>query len=632
MMKRHVFAILLLSTALAVHGQAPQAARPDAAQEKLRRDIEYLASDKLEGRRTGEKGAILAADYIAETFAKLKLTPGVPAGKGKSTYRQPFPYVTGVTAAKGGNNVRFRLREMDGRPSEISNTSEVKPAGFSMNGETADAPIVFAGFGIDSSELKYSDYSGVDAAGKVVLAFDGTPENDNPHSPFNRFDARTKALIARDKGAAGLILITRLESVENDPLARLKYDQTLGESAVPVLVVSRSAAGRLLQVTPAELNALEGANVAKNGHAAMLNAALERVSPSVSFKVDLVKARAEAYNVMGILSGTDPVLRNEAIVIGAHYDHLGRGGQGSLDVNSTRIHYGADDNASGTAAILELARQFAKARNHKRTIIFIAFSGEEEGLIGSKYYVEHPVFPLENTAAMINLDMVGRLKDGKLQIGGIGTASEWRDLVNAENMPPAAVSGGVRNAGSSAFATRSALFDLQLNEDGFGPSDHSSFYGKKVPVLFFFTGTHSDYHKPSDTAEKINYEGENAIVYYVGKIIDAVDRNPQRPAYAVARSSGMGGGRSGFNISLGTVPSYVESSDGLVLDGVRDNSPAAKAGLKAGDKVVRLAGKDIRNVMDYTYVLGEMKAGQEYEIVVIRGGERVTAKIVPVKR
>jgi C-terminal processing protease CtpA/Prc len=176
------------------------------------------------------------------------------------------------------------------------------------------------------------------------------------------------------------------------------------------------------------------------------------------------------------------------------------------------------------------------------------------------------------------------------------------------------------------------LFNLQLNEDGFGPSDHSSFYGKKIPVLFFFTGTHEDYHKPSDTADKINYDGLESVVSYVADITRGIDQNPQRPTYTVAKSSGIGGGRSGFNISLGTVPSYVDSTDGLILDGVRDNSPAAKAGLKPGDKVVKLAGKDVRNVMDYTYILGEMKAGEEYEIVVIRGGERVTLTIIPVKR
>jgi len=223
--------------------------------------------------------------------------------------------------------------------------------------------------------------------------------------------------------------------------------------------------------------------------------------------------------------------------------------------------------------------------------------------------------------------MIGRLSENKLTVGGIGTASEWRSLIARENVDLSLLVHGTNRA-----VYISDSFSLQLNEDGFGPSDHSSFYGKRVPVLFFFTGTHNDYHKPSDTADKIDYTGEEKVASYVSKIVKAVDVNPQRPTYAVAKSSGIGGGRSGFNISLGTIPNYADSTDGLLLDGVRDGSPAAKAGVKAGDKVVKLAGHDVRNVMDYTYILGEMKAGEEYEIVVLRGGENLTMKIVPVKR
>jgi len=218
----------------------------------------------------------------------------------------------------------------------------------------------------------------------------------------------------------------------------------------------------------------------------------------------------------------------------------------------------------------------------------------------------------------------------------MGTASEWKKLV--EGNTPAKVVETIHFNLSSEKGTDSVtrskpvpIFNLQLNEDGFGPSDHSSFYGKKVPVLFFFTGTHNDYHKPSDTADKINYGGEENVISFVAAIAKAIDQNPQRPTYTVAKTT-MAGGRSGFNISLGTIPNYADSTDGLLLDGVRDNSPAAKAGVKAGDKVVKLAGHDVRNVMDYTYVLGEIKADVEYEIVVLRGGERLALKIVPAKR
>src|SRR5436190_6084137 len=333
-----------------------------------------------------------------------------------------------------------------------------------------------------------------------------------------------------------------------------------------------------------------------------------------------------AFNVIGILPGHDPALKNEAIVIGAHYDHLGHGGSGSLAANSTEVHHGADDNASGTAAIIELARQFAREKS-KRTIIFIAFSGEEDGVFGSKYYVNNPVFPLDKTIAMINLDMVGRLNDNKLNVGGIGTAGEWKSLVESKNVNVLSLTK-INYPGFNNPVDSGPRFSLQLNEDGFGPSDHSSFYGKQIPVLFFFTGTHLDYHKPSDTADKINYSGEAKLVTYVASIARSVDENPTRPTYAVAKSSNSGG-RTTFSISLGTIPSYADSTDGMELDGVRDGSPAAKAGLKKGDKVIRLAGKEVKNVYDYTDAMSGMKPDIEYEVVITRSGETLTLKIIP---
>ncbi len=345
----------------------------------------------------------------------------------------------------------------------------------------------------------------------------------------------------------------------------------------------------------------------------------------------------EAYNVVGILEGTDAVLKNEAIVIGAHYDHLGKGGMGSLAANSKEIHHGADDNASGVAAMLELARQFAKEKKNKRTIIFIAFGGEEEGLLGSKFYVNNPVFPLEKTVAMINMDMVGRLNENKLTVGGIGTANEWKSMFEVKNkttyglVTEQVLPNGDRKTVSSTQLDVSK-FNLQLNEDGFGPSDHSSFYGKQIPVLFFFTGTHLDYHKPSDTADKINYEGLEKITNFVGEIVRTIDQNPTKPTYKVAPSSNTGGGRTSFNVTIGVIPGYGDANDGMPLDGVRDGSPAAIAGLKAGDKIIKFAGKEVKNVQDYTKILGELKADTEYEIEVIRGTEKLVFKVKPAAR
>jgi membrane-associated protease RseP (regulator of RpoE activity) len=219
---------------------------------------------------------------------------------------------------------------------------------------------------------------------------------------------------------------------------------------------------------------------------------------------------------------------------------------------------------------------------------------------------------------MINMDMIGRLRDFKLNIGGIGTATEWKDLVESQNK-------------ALINVTDTQNFILQLSEDGFGPSDHASFYMKKVPVLFFFTGSHEDYHKPSDTADKINYEGERKILELVKNITQAIDANPKIPTYAVAKTSPNEGRRS-FAVTIGIMPSYTGSGDGLTLDGVRDDSPAAKAGLKAGDKIVKLAGKDVKSVQDYTAILSELKADVEYEVWVVRGTERLIFKVKPAAR
>jgi hypothetical protein len=594
---------LALAVSSAAFGQ-----KAASSESRIKRDLQYLASAQLEGRRTGEKGATYAAGYVANQFAQIKLKPGAKGAGGKANFLQTFPYIAGV---KLGAENSFALT-VGGAPVSATIEKDWLPLGFSQSVNLPRTPIIFAGYGIDAKkDVNYNDFAGIDARGKIVLIFDGTPDAGNPHSPFARFDIHTKANIAKENGAVGILVIADSADFTADRLAKLSYDRMLGETAVPVAGISRQIAEKILGLSSGEeLGEIAKWTAMKKDAPAGVKVEVVSSKPATAtLKIELEKQTVDAYNVVGIIEGRDPQLKREAIVIGAHYDHLGHGGAGSLAANSTDIHFGADDNASGTSAIIELARRFAKEKDNKRTIVFIAFGGEEEGLLGSKYYTEHPVFPLENTVAMINLDMVGRLKDNKLTVGGIGTASEMKDLVEKKNLP--------------------ALFTLQLNEDGFGPSDHSSFYAKKIPVLFFFTGTHLDYHKPSDTADKINYDGLLKITDYIEQIAKQIDAAPKRPTYEVARSSGTMGGRRGFNVSLGTIPSYGDSTDGLVLDGVRDGSPAAKAGLKGGDKVIKLAGHDVRNVQDYTFVLGEMKAGEEYEVVVIRGSEQLTLKIIP---
>ena len=670
---RRTFQIAIVALALVANAfaQGPTPSQNAPNVERLRAHIEYLASDKLEGRRTGSPGANLAAEYIAREFSRYGLrrsigwdTPGMSILEADSPkrYMQEFPYVASVEL---GNNNFFFVNP--GRADDIAQFrvgEDWMPLGFSSNGSIKGAETVFAGYGISSAELKYDDYAVSSAKDRVAIVFSGTPDDDNPHGQFARAgEIRFKVAAARAAGARALLIIASEEKLKDDRLSRLSYDNA-GEAGLPVVVVSRKLAAKVLGVSDGDLSRFEKSADART---AIPKVIPDTGPPGDGFKnetklvevlrlpvhglkldlsTDVVRRESPSYNVIGILPGSDPKLKDETIVIGAHYDHLGRGGEGSLAPREGEIHHGADDNASGVAGVLELARLFrSQELRPRRTIVFMAFSGEEEGLLGSNYYVSHPIVPLANTVAMINMDMIGRMKDNKLIVGGVGTASGWRDLIGAANhLPAPAIIATTANA-SSPSSIRAALgidikasaenkkeqFLLTLSEDGYGPSDHSSFYAKQVPVLFFWTGTHEDYHKPSDTADKINYIDEARALSFVFNIVHDIDANDKRPVYTVAKSESTGRS-TGFRVYLGTIPNYSDSSNGLLLDGVRDDSPASKAGIKAGDKIVKLAGHDVRNVYDYTYALGEMKAGQEYEVELMRGGERIKVVITPAAR
>ncbi|MGB7922887.1 MAG: M20/M25/M40 family metallo-hydrolase [Pyrinomonadaceae bacterium] len=656
MQRKFLHLSLVVLIAVSAFAQEERAPNNAPGVERLRAHITYLASDKLEGRRTGSRGADLAAEYIAGEFSRYGLKrsvgvdrPGMSILEADSPrrYMQEFPFVAGVELGKE-NAMFFSPRAATGAsrasegarlaPLDLSVGEEWMPLGFSSSGRAAATEVVFAGYGITAADLKYDDYAGLDVKGRIVLVLPGTPDGDNPHGEFARYaDARWKAIAAREHGAAALVVIAREESFKDDPLSRLRYDNSAGDAGLQVAAISRTVAGRILAsagLSPlAELEkaarAARSTASGNNGRNSSSAGPLQGIT--LSIQTDVKRRNAQAANVVGILEGSDPVLKNEAIVIGAHYDHLGLGGEGSLAPREGEAHHGADDNASGVAGMLELARIFSLDRPRlKRTLVFIAFSGEEEGLLGSHYYVNHPVVPLAQTVAMINLDMIGRMKDDRLIVGGVGTAQEWRALVEKINDPVSTAVAAERKDERNLSLRR---FALTLNEDGYGPSDHASFYSKQVPVLFFWTGTHEDYHKPSDTADKINYQDEARIISLVADIARSVGEGERRPAYmATARSESTGRSSMSFRVSLGTIPNYADSTTGLTLDGVRDDSPASRAGLKAGDRIVRLAGRDVRNVYDYTYALGEMKAGEVYEVEIVRAGQTLKLKITPVAR
>jgi hypothetical protein len=376
--------VLVLSTGAVLAQQQTNSADGPSVP-KLQQHISYLASDALNGRRTGTQGANDAAHYIAGEFSRLGLRPMIQkAGASKrlsvamTQYLQPFPYVAGVELGRGNDlkaaNITFQAGD------------DWMPLGFSTNAKV-DGELAFVGFGITSSELNYDDYAGGIANGRIAIALQGTPDGDNPHGQFARLEGvRWKAIAARNAGAKALIVIARDDNFKVDRLATLTYDNSAGDAGLPVVVLSRQGANRIFQLSNLSLGGVEDAVKAKTPNTN------RTLTGQLSLTTEVVRKEVEAYNVIGVLEGSDRLLKNEAIIIGAHYDHLGRGGEGSLAPRSGEIHHGADDNASGTAGVLELARLFTSQRTKpKRTIVFMCFSGEEEGLLGSNYYVNHPL-------------------------------------------------------------------------------------------------------------------------------------------------------------------------------------------------------------------------------------------------
>ncbi len=591
--------------------------------ERITRHIQFLASDKLQGRRAGTQEADAAAAYIEKEFQAYGLKPASPSG-----FLNPFTF---VSAVKLGEHNNFQIQTTVGTRA-LKVGEEFMPLAFSPS-EPAAGEVVFVGYGISAPELQFDSYSGVDPKGKIVMILRGSPDGDNPHGRFADYtqpglEIQNKTLKAREKGARGVIFISAEKSFHDDRLSRLRHDLNFLDSRIPTVVISRDAATSLLASGGASLSDAEA-------RAKEPASAVSIKDVTVEFKTDVVKINGKSANVVGVLPGNDPQLATEYVIIGAHYDHLGLGGSESLAANPEgQIHHGADDNASGTSALLELARVLASERGTiKRSIVFIAFSGEELGLLGSGAYTKNPIVPLASTVAMLNMDMIGRLRNRSLFIGGVGTSPAWKPLLEklngnqqptAERQAEAYRTGGHGNGSGSRF-------QLSYGEDGFGPSDHQSFYVRDIPVLFFFTGSHDDYHKPTDTADKINAEGLRQVAEFVREIAVAVANEPQRIAFNKVKVDSRPTGR-GFRVYLGTVPNYSDQSDGMKLDGVRPGSPAERAGLKAGDVVVKLGKTPVKNVYDYTYALGEIRPGEEVEALIRRDGKELTVKIVPERR
>ncbi len=556
-------------------------AEATVAADRFRDDVTWLADDARQGRGIGTQGLAESSRWIARRFRQLNLE-----SIGKDGYFQSFQVPVGVSA-KPGTAVT-----VDGAAVAADG---FQPASFSSSGTVA-GPVVAAGYGITAADFGVDDYKGVEAKGKIVVVRRFTPEGGalaQQKDAEQRYgDLRYKAWNAREHGAAGLIIVDSPAGNPGNttppaeaPLPSLAVDRTEaagGDAGLPVVTLKRDAGARLFA----------GAHQA-------------------SLKIDLERRNEPAANVVGFLRATGADRLPGAVLVGAHYDHLGLGGGGSLAPDSHEVHNGADDNASGTAALLEVARQLSNLRVHlRRDVYFVAFSGEEAGVLGSTAFTRQPPagLKMEDLVAMLNMDMVGRLRGDQVAVLGGESAAEWQQIA-----PPECEQAGIL---------------CTLSGDGYGPSDHSPFYAAGVPVLHFFTGAHDDYHKPSDDSGKINAAGGARVASLVAGIAEAVADQPGRLTYKSAPSPAPRGDSRSYGASLGTVPDYAgDGRPGVLVAGVRPGGAAEAAGIQRGDLLVELSGKEIRDIHDFMYILQRAKPGEKTNAVVVRGGKRLTVDV-----
>lgn len=574
--------------------------------------IKFLASDALKGRGNGSPELDKAADYVADRFRAFGLKPAGDSG----TYLQHFQVTVG--AKLGPGNLLTAEGADPGRALAVSR--DYIPLSFSEDGRFEDS-MAFAGYGITAPEYHYDDYQGLDVKGKFVVVLRHEPQENDPHSVFAGKQLTThaeivnKAINARNHGAVGMILVNDTANHPGEPDELVKFGALAGpeELKIAALQVKASVVDAWLESgghTLEELSKAIDADLSNHSFA---------LDPAIRLRatVDVERIRRSESNVVAILPGSDPELTGQCLVIGAHYDHLGLGDQHSLAPSQIgQVHHGADDNASGTSAVLEVADYFAHRNSRPRhPIVFVTFAGEELGLLGSSYYGDHPpaACPLHQTLAMLNLDMVGRISGNRLYVGGTGTSPDFRKLVEKANQ--------------SDPATH---FDLSYSASGYGASDQSSFTARGIPVLFFFSGLHSDYHKPSDTWDKIDSSDGAHVAELVADIGGELDQLSEKPAYvrvAEPAVASMGGG-GGYGPYFGSIPDFGHVEHGGVqFADVHDGSPAANAGFKAGDILIDFGGMKVDNLYDFTYALRAHKPGDKVQVTVERKGEKITREV-----
>jgi hypothetical protein len=583
----------------------------DPSIERMKKDLYFLASEECEGRGVETEGINKAANYIADQFRKI----GLKAPKGDDNYFQPFA-IKGAPKMSSPNS--FVLRGPGIKSLEPEVTKAYSITGLTGTGKVSSG-VVFAGYGITTNDKKYDDYAGLDVKGKTVVVLRKSPRSEvkEKDKGFPEGDAHSslssKIQNAEAHGAAAVLFINdKAAAGKLDSL--MAFDYARGDGGeIPILHLKRDLLDQMLVSEKKRIAEIE-AKIDED----LKPQSFELKDWKVELETTVTRPEIKVKNVIGVLEGKGP-LANETVIIGSHYDHLGRGERGSLTKGNKDIHYGADDNASGTTGMMELARRLAADKERQgRRIVFMAFSGEERGLLGSRHYVKEPIFPLSDTVLMINLDMIGRAQEDKdskkekLEIGGVGTAKGFRELLDTLN--------------------KKYDFAMKKTDTGVGPSDHASFYPKKIPVFFYFTGTHPDYHRPTDTPDRINYTAMKKIVDMAEEIAQQFRSAKDRPEYVAGQTQAFDrGGRGGPRISLRFMPGEYDDDEtrGVPVGSVTEGGPGDKAGLKAGDWIVEVGGKPVKNMTGYMTAIQTAKPGEELEIIVTREGKKVTLKVKP---
>lgn len=581
--------ILALITVCVFIGSAIAQVDHRIAADEITGHISFLASDSLKGRKPGTLESRVAADYIRNRLADAGLQLMDEDG---------FQYFELVTGVKMGNQNKMNI---NGMLLEIG--EDYTPLSFSDNASVT-APAVFVGYGFDISNdsVQWNDYSNLDVDGKWAVMFRGAPDAGDPTGKFRgNVKERMKVMMAKDHGAVGVILINVPTTDQNDELMRVQYDKSPATAGIPVIQLKYGILDSLMKTFGMNLE-----NVAATIKSKM-SPFVFSIPYEFSVQTDVIHQKARTQNVLAMLEGDHRELKEEIIVIGAHYDHLGMGGpgSGSRALDTIAVHYGADDNASGVAGVIELAEYFALADNQPdRSIVFLAFGAEEMGLVGSKYFVENSPVDLDNVVAMINFDMIGRLKEDKsIAIGGTGTSEETEDILDQ-------------------LKARTTL-QLNYSKEGYGPSDHAAFYTAGIPVFFISTGAHSDYHTPMDRTELINAAGQVEVLEFTAGLIGELASRDERLAFREAGPKSRSKSGYSFKVTLGIMPDFTGSSnDGLRVDAVRPDGPAHRGGMKKGDRIVAMDGKPVENIYDYMGRLKQFESGQTITVDVIRDGNK----------